>query len=66
MAALNKSSTQTVRECDPQMVDEKRLIQRAVGIKMTMVNGQTLIENGEHTGAFPRRVPGSRNGRAST
>jgi N-acyl-D-aspartate/D-glutamate deacylase len=61
---------QTVRECEPEMVndlpgDEKRLIQKAVGVKMTMVNGQTLVENGEHTGAFPGRVLGSRNGPAS-
>jgi hypothetical protein len=32
---------------------EKRLIQRALGVKMTMVNGEVLVEEGEHTGAFP-------------
>jgi N-acyl-D-aspartate/D-glutamate deacylase len=40
---------------------EKRLIQRALGVKMTMVNGEVLVEDGEHTGVFPGRVLG--NGR---
>ena len=57
---------ETVRECEPEMVNdlpggEKRLIQRALGIKMTMVNGEILVEDGEHTGVFPGRVLG--NGR---
>jgi N-acyl-D-amino-acid deacylase len=30
-----------------------RLIQKAKGIKATIVNGQTLMRDGEHTGAFP-------------
>ena len=52
---------QTVRECEPEMVNdlpggEKRLIQRATGVKMTMVNGNVLVQDGEHTGAFPGRV----------
>jgi N-acyl-D-amino-acid deacylase len=55
---------ETVRECEPEMVNdlpggEKRLIQRAVGIKMTMVNGQVLVEDGVHTGVFPGRVLGN-------
>jgi N-acyl-D-aspartate/D-glutamate deacylase len=54
----------TVRECEPEMVSdlpggEKRLIQRAIGIKMTVVNGKVLVEDGEHTGVFPGRVLGS-------
>jgi len=53
--------TQTVRECEPEMVNdlpggEKRLIQRAIGVKTTMVNGAILVQDGEHTGAFPGRV----------
>ena len=61
---------QTVRECEPEMVNdlpgnEKRLIQRAIGVKTTMVNGQILVQEGEHTGAFPGRVLGTRNGHAS-
>ena len=61
---------QTVRECEPEMVNdlpgnEKRLIQRAIGVKTTMVNGQILVQEGEHTGAFPGRVLGNRNGHAS-
>ncbi len=62
---------QTVRECEPEMVNdlpggEKRLIQRAVGVKMTMVNGAILVQDGEHTGAFPGRVLRNyNNGRAT-
>jgi N-acyl-D-aspartate/D-glutamate deacylase len=57
----------TVRECEPEMVSdlpggEKRLIQKATGIVMTIVNGKALIDQGEHTGAFPGRVLGNGNG----
>ena len=57
----------TVRECEPEMVSdlpggEKRLIQPARGIAMTIVNGEVLVENGAHTGALPGAVLGSRNG----
>jgi N-acyl-D-aspartate/D-glutamate deacylase len=53
----------TVRECEPEMVNdlpggEKRLIQRAIGVKMTVVNGKVLVEDGEHTGVYPGRVLG--------
>jgi N-acyl-D-aspartate/D-glutamate deacylase len=52
---------ETVRECEPEMVSdlpggEKRLIQRAIGVKMTVVNGKVLVEDGEHTGEYPGRV----------
>jgi N-acyl-D-amino-acid deacylase len=58
----------TVRECEPEMVqdlpaDEKRFIQKAVGIEMTLVNGEVLVERGNPTGAFPGRVLGSGNGK---
>ncbi|MDA3038255.1 MAG: amidohydrolase family protein [Actinomycetota bacterium] len=33
-----------------------RLVQKSVGIAATVVNGEVLIENGEHTGAFPGQV----------
>ncbi len=51
----------TVRECEPEMVqdlpgNEKRLIQKAVGIEATIVNGQVLVQRGEHTGALPGMV----------
>jgi N-acyl-D-amino-acid deacylase len=54
---------ETVRECEPEMVNdlpggEKRLIQRAIGVKMTVVNGKVLVEDGEHTGVYPGRVLG--------
>src|SRR5437773_12478459 len=48
----------TIRECEPEMVSdlpggEKRLIQKATGIEMTIVNGEVLVEKGAHTGALP-------------
>jgi len=58
----------TVRECEPEMVqdlpgNEKRLIQKATGIEMTIVNGEVLIEQGKHTGALPGAVVGNGNGK---
>jgi len=38
---------------------ESRLIQNALGVKMTLVNGEVLTENGEHTGALPGQVLGN-------
>jgi N-acyl-D-aspartate/D-glutamate deacylase len=57
----------TIRECDPQMVqdlpgNEKRFIQKAQGIEMTIVNGAVLVEKSEHTGVLPGAVLGSGNG----
>ena len=54
----------TVRECEPEMVNdlpggEKRLVQKAIGVKMTVVNGKVLVEDGEHTGVYPGRVLGN-------
>ena len=58
----------TIRECEPEMVqdlpaNEKRFIQKAVGIEMTLVNGEVLVENGNHTGALPGSVLGGANGK---
>jgi len=33
-----------------------RLVQRSVGIKATVVAGEVLTENGEHTGAYPGQL----------
>jgi N-acyl-D-amino-acid deacylase len=33
-----------------------RIKEPAVGIHMTIVNGQVLLEDGKHTGALPGRV----------
>jgi len=57
----------TVRECEPEMVqdlpgNEKRLVQQATGIEMTIVNGEVLIAQGKHTGALPGVVVGNSNG----
>jgi N-acyl-D-aspartate/D-glutamate deacylase len=54
---------QTVSDCEPEMVNdlpggEKRLVQKAVGVKMTIVNGEILTEEGQHSGALPGRVLG--------
>lgn len=59
----------TIRECEPEMVSdlpggEKRLIQKANGIEMTIVNGQVLVAQGEHTGTLPGEVLGGGNGSA--
>jgi N-acyl-D-aspartate/D-glutamate deacylase len=59
----------TIRECDPEMVqdlpaNEKRFIQKAIGIEMTVVNGEVLVEKGSPTGALPGAVLGGGNGGA--
>jgi N-acyl-D-aspartate/D-glutamate deacylase len=59
----------TIREREPEMVSdlpggEKRLIQPATGIEMTIVNGEVLVERDAHTGALPGMVLGSGNGAA--
>lgn len=56
---------QEIRECEPEMVNdlpggERRLIQKALGVKMTLVNGEVLTENAEHTGTLPGQVLGTR------
>jgi N-acyl-D-amino-acid deacylase len=58
---------QTVGDSEPHMVndlpgDEKRLVQKATGIEMTIVNGEVLVAGGAHTGALPGRVLGAGNG----
>jgi N-acyl-D-aspartate/D-glutamate deacylase len=54
---------QTVSDCEPEMVNdlpggEKRLVQKSVGVKMSVVNGEILTEDGRHSGALPGRVLG--------
>jgi N-acyl-D-aspartate/D-glutamate deacylase len=54
----------------PEVVDDlpagaRRLVQRARGVAATVVNGQTLLRNGKHTGALPGKLlrgPLARNG----
>ncbi len=53
----------TVNDCEPEIVSdlpggEKRLVQKATGVNMTVVNGEVLTEDGKHTGALPGRVLG--------
>ena len=50
-----------VEERQPTVVRDfphgkSRLIQRASGYKATLVNGQVILRDDEHTGARPRRV----------
>jgi N-acyl-D-amino-acid deacylase len=66
-ADLTLFNPTTIRECEPDMVSdlpggEKRLIQKAMGIEMTVVNGEVLVEKGAHTGALPGAVLGNGNG----
>ena len=61
----------TIRECDPHMVqdlpgNEKRFVQKSVGIEMTIVNGQVLVEKDNHTGALPGAVLTAVSTRSST
>jgi hypothetical protein len=42
--------------------NEKRFIQKANGIEMTIVNGAVLVEKHEHTGALPGAVLGTGSG----
>lgn len=55
----------TVGAEEPDEVDDlpgglTRLRQRAVGVDYTIVNGEVLLEDGEHTGAYPGRALRSR------
>jgi len=34
----------------------KRLVQKAAGISVTIVNGEVLMRNGEHTGVYPGKL----------
>ncbi len=51
----------TVESKDPEEADDypggfRRVLQHARGVSHTIVNGEVLIENGRHTGAYPGRV----------
>ena len=52
-----------VNDCEPEAVNdlpggEKRLVQKAKGIHMTVVNGEVLTEAGRHSGNLPGRILG--------
>jgi len=36
--------------------NETRMIQKAAGVPITVINGEVVIENGAPTGAFPGKV----------
>jgi len=45
----------------PQVVHDlpagaRRLRQKAIGFRASIVNGQTMLRDGEHTGAYPGKV----------
>ena len=45
-----------VEEVNDLPGDAPRLKQVSKGIELTVVNGEVLVERGEHTGAYPGRV----------
>lgn len=58
MADLNIFDPATVKMLHPVAVNDfpagaRRYIQKAEGISHTIVNGNVLMENGEHTGTYP-------------
>ncbi len=60
-ADLMVFSPETIAPLEPGEADDlpggaKRRKQLAKGIELTVVNGQVLIEKGEHTGAYPGQV----------
>jgi N-acyl-D-amino-acid deacylase len=61
VADLNVIDPDTVGPSLPTVAHDlpggaKRLVQKAVGIKATLVAGEVLIADGEHTGALPGRL----------
>jgi N-acyl-D-aspartate/D-glutamate deacylase len=61
LADLNVLDPAKVAPAMPQVVHdlpagEKRIEQRSVGIAATIVAGQVLVRDGQHTGALPGRV----------
>ena len=60
-ADINVLDLNRVEERIPQMVrdfphDNSRLIQRAAGYKATLVNGEVILRDDEHTGVRAGRV----------
>ncbi|MXY53212.1 MAG: amidohydrolase family protein, partial [Gammaproteobacteria bacterium] len=65
-ADINVLDPERVEERRPEVVRDfphgkSRLIQRAVGYKATVVNGQVILRDDEHTGERPGRVIRSRS-----
>ncbi|MCB9725506.1 MAG: amidohydrolase family protein [Spirochaetaceae bacterium] len=61
VADLNVIDPATVAPAMPKVVHdlpagEKRIEQRSTGIKATIVGGQVLVRDGQHTGALPGRL----------
>ena len=66
-ADLNIIDPARLEACVPEVVHDlpagaTRLTQRAEGILATIVGGEVLFEDGEHTGALPGRLVRSRRG----
>jgi len=58
VADLNVIDPDTVGECLPQVVHDlpsgaTRLVQRATGIRSTLVGGRLMLDEGQHTGELP-------------
>ena len=61
VADLNVIDAERVRPAMPTVAEDlpagaKRLKQGAEGIRATIVSGEVLLEDGEHTGALPGRL----------
>jgi N-acyl-D-amino-acid deacylase len=61
IADLNVFDPATIAPAMPKVVHDlpggaRRLDQRSVGFRATVVGGEVLFDNGEHTGAYPGRL----------
>jgi N-acyl-D-amino-acid deacylase len=66
LADLNIFDPRTFGPMMPEVAHDlptgaRRLVQKSVGMKATIVGGEVLIENGVHTGALPGRLIRRRN-----
>jgi len=60
-ADINVFDPQAIMPQTPRVVNDlpggaRRFVQGSAGIRATVVNGQVLMEDGEHTGALPGRL----------
>jgi N-acyl-D-aspartate/D-glutamate deacylase len=60
-ADLNLIEYERLGPCEPELAFDlptgaRRLLQRARGYRMTLVSGEVVMQDGEHTGALPGRL----------
>jgi N-acyl-D-aspartate/D-glutamate deacylase len=61
IADINIFDPATFGPCMPEVMHDlpggaRRLVQRSTGMKATIVGGEVLTANGEHTGSLPGRL----------